>query len=152
MRRSDVSLGIVSLSAFIVFAASPTPLASSRAVPRPTPQAPDRASSSPAPQVPSRVSTGVRETSWSPDGKHLAVTYYDAIWTMAPDGREAKALFPSAGGWISARDPAWSPDGKAIAFAAETDGEFDLWIVSATGGTPRRLTTTPGDERWPSWT
>jgi gamma-glutamyltranspeptidase/glutathione hydrolase len=152
MRRSDVSLGIVSLSAFIVFAASPTPHASSRAVPRPTPQARGRAASSPAPQVPSRVSTGVRETSWSPDGKRLAVTYYDAIWTMAPDGRAAKALFPNAVGWISARDPAWSPDGKSIAFAAETDGEFDLWIVSATGGAPRRLTTTPGDERWPSWT
>lgn len=146
MRRSGVSLGIVSLVACVGLAARPALQGSSPATPSPAAQ------TSQGRQAPSRVSVGVRETSWAPDGKHLAVTYYDAIWTMAPDGREARDLFPKAEGWISARDPAWSPDGKSIAFAAETNGEFDVWVAPATGGTPRRLTTAPGDERWPSWT
>ncbi len=149
MRRSDVSLGIVSLVACVGVAARPALQGSSPAPRTPTAQA----SQDPqAPQETTRVSVGVRETSWAPDGKHLAVTYYDAIWTMAPDGRDARELLRKPVGWISARDPAWSPDGKSIAFAAETNGEFDLWVAPASGGTPRKLTTAPGDERWPSWT
>ena len=152
MRRNDVSLGIVSLAACVVCAARLTPEASSRSFRRLTLQAASRSASSPAPQTSSQVSAGVRESSWSPDGKRLAVTYYDAIWTIAPDGKEGRDLFPKADGWISARDPVWSPDGKSIVFAAEANGEFDLWIAPAAGGTPRKLTTAPGDERWPSWT
>jgi hypothetical protein len=29
---------------------------------------------------------------------------------------------------------------------------FDIWIVAASGGTARQLTSIAGDERWPSWT
>ncbi len=98
------------------------------------------------------VTTGVREAAWSPDGKRLAITWFDAIWTITPDGRDGKRLVSKPDGWVSERDPAWSPDGKTIAFAASTNGQFDVWTASAGGGTAKRVTTTAGDERWPSWT
>jgi gamma-glutamyltranspeptidase len=98
------------------------------------------------------VTTGVREASWSPDGKRLAITWFDAIWTVTPEGRDAKRIVSKPEGWVSERDPAWSPDGKAIAFAANTNGHFDIWVAPAGGGQAKRATSTAGDERWPSWT
>ena len=38
--------------------------------------------------------------------------------------------------------PSWSPvDGREILFESFRDGETALWIVAATGGEPRRVTT-----------
>ena len=48
-------------------------------------------------------------------------------------------------------DPAWSPDGQFIAFASDTNGNLDIYVVSANGGIPRRVTSTPDDERQPVW-
>jgi gamma-glutamyltranspeptidase/glutathione hydrolase len=96
--------------------------------------------------------SGVREASWSPDGRRLVATWYDAIWTMTLDGRDPKRVVTKSGGWVSERDPAWSPDGQSIAFSADTHGQFDVWIAPAAGGTATRVTALAGDERWPSWT
>ncbi len=106
----------------------------------------------PASQEPAAVTTGVREAAWSPDGKRIAATWYDAIWTMGPDGKDPKRLVAVAQGWAAERDPVWSPDGKSIAFSASTNGEFDIWIAPANGGQARRVTSSAGDERWASWT
>ncbi|HSG01302.1 MAG TPA: gamma-glutamyltransferase, partial [Vicinamibacterales bacterium] len=95
---------------------------------------------------------GVREAAWSPDGRRLAVSWFDAIWTISPDGRGRRRLVQTPGRWESERDPAWSPDGRVVAFAASTGGAFDLWTVPAGGGAPRQLTSLAGDERWPAWT
>ena len=95
---------------------------------------------------------GVREAAWSPDGRRLAVSWFDALWTMSPTGGDRKRVVAPPGTWTSERDPAWSPDGRSIAFAAATDGEFDVWVVPASAGTARKLTALAGDERWPSWT
>jgi gamma-glutamyltranspeptidase len=99
------------------------------------------------------VTTGVREAAWSPDGKRIAVTWYDAIWTMGPDGKDPKRLVAVPQGWAAERDPVWAPDGKSIVFSASTNGEFDLWSAPVSGGNPVRLSmpTMPGDERWPSF-
>ena len=113
---------------------------------------PLRSASQQAAPVANAGPTGVREASWSPDSKRLAVSWFDVVWTMSPDGKDAKRLVSPAGDWISERDPAWSPDGQSIAFAAEHAGEFDLWIAPAKGGAAKRVTSLSGDERWPSWT
>jgi gamma-glutamyltranspeptidase/glutathione hydrolase len=94
----------------------------------------------------------VREAAFSPDGSRIAMTWDDAIWTMANDGSSAKALVAKSAGWIAERDPAWSPDGKTIAFSADTNGEWDVWTIRADGGTAKKVTSLPGDERWPSYT
>jgi len=91
----------------------------------------------------------MRDPAWSPDGKHLALVVIDRIWTMQPDGRDGSELTKAPG---VEREPAWSPDGKRIAFAADRGDGFDLYVVSAHGGTPERVATLEGDERWPSWT
>lgn len=97
--------------------------------------------------------SGVRDPAWSPDGRRIAVSLLDRIWTMAPDGTASRPVV-TAGGWaeVIQRDPAWSHDGRWIAFAADRGGGFDLYVVPAEGGAPERVTSEPGDERWPSWT
>lgn len=47
--------------------------------------------------------------------------------------------------------PAWSADGSKIVFQSERGGQGDLWVVHASGGTPKQITK---DEDWdyhPSW-
>ena len=94
----------------------------------------------------------MRDAAWSPDGSRLAVTWFDAIWTMTPDGKDLKRVVTAPEGWAAERDPAWSPNGQEIAFSASTNGEYDVWIAPASGGPARRVNPRPGDERWPSWT
>jgi gamma-glutamyltranspeptidase len=100
----------------------------------------------------SKGPAGIREAAWAPDSRRIVVSWFDALWTMTPEGRSAKRLVSKPGPWITERDPAWSPDGRQIAFAADENGQFDLWVVPAGSGEPRRLTSLAGDERWPSWT
>ena len=105
-------------------------------------------------ETPSAASGGFRELAWSPDGRQIVASRWDRLWLLQPDGRRAAPL-PGAEQQdtpFSDRDPAWSPDGKWIAFASDREGSFDLYIVPATGGRATRLTSLPGDERWPSWT
>jgi Tol biopolymer transport system component len=47
--------------------------------------------------------------------------------------------------------PDWSPDGEELLFVARPEGQADLYVVSAAGAPPRRLTADPGDEIAPSW-
>jgi gamma-glutamyltranspeptidase len=98
------------------------------------------------------VATAVREAAWAPDGRRIAATWFETIWTMTPEGRDSRRLVPKPAGWAAERDPAWSSDGKSIAFSASTNGQFDLWIAPAGGGPARNVTSLAGDERWPSWT
>ncbi len=36
--------------------------------------------------------------------------------------------------------PFWSPDGKSIAFASDRNGNYDIYVMPASGGTAKRLT------------
>jgi Tol biopolymer transport system component len=55
----------------------------------------------------------------------------------------------SSGG--SADWPSWSPDGKRLVFIAQWRGNQDVYVISAKGGVPQRLTTDPAVEKWPYW-
>lgn len=49
-------------------------------------------------------------------------------------------------------EPAWSPDGLSIAYQANCEGSYDIWVVDLATGNPSRLTRTADlDEREPDW-
>jgi dipeptidyl aminopeptidase/acylaminoacyl peptidase len=113
---------------------------------------------------------GLASPRWSPDGTHIAFlanasTEKDAkrqIWLISLSGGEARSLTNASRG---VQQLAWSPDGSHIAFVTADDPpktdekplafEVDeddyllreeptsshVWIVSATGGVPRRVTS-----------
>jgi gamma-glutamyltranspeptidase len=110
-----------------------------------------------------QVPVGVQEPAWAPDGKHIAVSYLDRIWTMTPEGRQAKAITqdlktssPQDLESVIEREPAWSGDGTRIAYAADRGQGFDVFVVTikngVASGSPTAVTSMAGDERWPSWT
>jgi hypothetical protein len=45
----------------------------------------------------------------------------------------------------------WAPFGDRIAFTRTLAGSSDLWVMSPDGTGPRRLTTYPGPDLYPSW-
>ncbi len=98
---------------------------------------------------------GVQEPAWAPDGKRIAVSYLDRLWTITPAGRQGRAVLPAEPAAIE-REPAWSPDGTRLAFAADRGDGFDILVVAIKNGVatgaPVAATTMAGDERWPSWT
>src|SRR6202008_74078 len=76
---------------------------------------------------------GVQEPAWSPDGKRIAVSYLDRIWTMTADGKQARAITTGDSPAID-RDPAWSADGTRLAFAADRGDGFDIFVVTMKNG------------------
>lgn len=94
---------------------------------------------------------GAQDPAWAPDGKRVAVSSLDTIWTLAPDGRQATPLVATALSGVE-REPSWSPDGTRIAFAADRGTGFDIFVATVRDGVVTPVTGLAGDERWPSWT
>ncbi len=78
---------------------------------------------------------------WSPDGRKIA-------FSSPGDGTSTISTVSASGGQLErlttddlAFQPAWSPDGSRIAYGAiETDsGEFDLRVIPAAGGPPKKI-------------
>jgi tricorn protease len=78
----------------------------------------------------------------------MAFGYAGSLWVVSRDGGEAKRL--TIGG--HERNPVFSPDGALVAFTGEYDGNPDVYVVSASGGVPRRLTFHPGADAVVGWT
>jgi eukaryotic-like serine/threonine-protein kinase len=89
--------------------------------------------------------------SFSSDGKWVAYVIYpdSTLWRSRVDGTERLQLTFSP---LAAYQPYWSPDGKTIAFAGATIGKlWQVYAVSAEGGTPRLVS--PSDHNYgdPTW-
>ena len=74
--------------------------------------------------------------------------YGGCLWSVAREGGEARQL--TTGGHEAA--PFFSPDGRWIAFSGTYDGNVDVYVMPAQGGSPRRLTWHPDPDIAGGWT
>jgi tricorn protease len=70
--------------------------------------------------------------------QQIVFCYAGELYTVSKDGGVARRL-TSAPGYTSF--PRFSSDGKQIAFTSEYDGNREVYVMPADGGTPKRLTT-----------
>ena len=96
--------------------------------------------------------------SWSPDGKKIAFAEGErshthiALLSLA-DSVSRSLTSPPAQNWDAW--PVFSPDGSLVAFsrgAGIADGSSELYVVSPSGGEPRRLTFQSGTVEGMAWT
>jgi tricorn protease len=72
-------------------------------------------------------------------GDQVVFSYAGDLFTVNKNGGVAQKLTNHVGYEMFAR---FSPDGKHIAFTAEYDGNREVYVMSAKGGVPKRLTYT----------
>ncbi len=101
---------------------------------------------------------------WSPDGSALLVTASvqeragEAVYLMRPDGSDLRVLTACRNEACIDVWPGWSPDGELVVFTrgrCDQPGSDcfsgDLYVISADGGLPRRLTEGPGLDCCAAW-
>ncbi len=71
--------------------------------------------------------------------KQLVFTYAGDLYTVDSNGGTARKLTNHDGFEMFAR---FSPDGKWLAFTGQYDGNTEVFVMPAEGGTPKRLTYT----------
>ena len=114
-----------------------------------------------------RVSGGPfadRFPAWSPNGKKIAYRSLRQRATETGLGSADIYVVPARGGTPQLltslpginTDPAWSPDGTKIAFASNSDGNYDLYVMNADGSGVVQLTDDgvgpPAiSNRFPTW-
>jgi tricorn protease len=73
----------------------------------------------------------------------IVFVYAEDLWLVPAQGGIARRLTSDVGAELF---PKFSPDGKMIAFTGQYDGNTDVYLISAEGGEPTRLTFRPGFE------
>ena len=92
---------------------------------------------------------------WSPDGKQVAYFVGDSLLVRGLNHEPPRLLTRT----LDPHSPAWSPDGKWIAFVSGNRRYFfdyniapsSIWLVPASGGAPRPLTSTEAMSMSPTW-
>ena len=85
----------------------------------------------------------------SPDGKLVAFSYLGDVWTVETIGGVARPVTMHEAHDIN---PVFSPDGKHLAFSSNRHGSYDVFVVPAVGGKPKRLTFDSGQDMVSGWT
>lgn len=73
-------------------------------------------------------------------GDRVVFTYAGDLWTVGAAGGTAVRLTAHPGLEMFAK---FSPDGKWVAFTGQYDGDEQVYVIPASGGTPRQLTYYP---------
>jgi len=124
---------------------SPEPSATPTDLPKDTPIPSPTATEAPTP-IPTPVQVGggglIAFVSDRDDGSLLQ------IWTMRPDGGNARQLTFGAG---NKTQPRWSPDGQRLAFVSDIDGNQEIYIMNADGSHITNLTNNLSDDYDPAW-
>ncbi|HUY13105.1 MAG TPA: PDZ domain-containing protein [Terriglobia bacterium] len=71
----------------------------------------------------------------------IAFSYAGDLWLVSAQGGVARRLTTSPGLELF---PKFSPDGTQIAFTAQYDGNFNVYVMPSEGGQPKQLTFNPG--------
>jgi len=79
----------------------------------------------------------------------VAFSYLGDIWTANEDGTGVLRVTDH-----KAREvyPRFSPDGKWIAFSSNREGNYDVYVIAATGGKAKQLTFHSADDNVVGWT
>ena len=91
---------------------------------------------------------------WSPDSARIAFITDLNLWTVDRDGTAPLQL--TFDGTANSNGVAWSPDGTQIAYASQRNGDWDLYVTSATqqdtnGTLSVNVTNTRGNDFFPDW-
>ena len=85
-----------------------------------------------------------------PDVSETQITFVYAgdIWVVTKDGGMAQRLSSPLG---EESRPRFSPDGSKIAYTAFYDGNPEVYVIPAMGGTPQRITFHPMSDGLVDW-
>lgn len=89
----------------------------------------------------------LREPTISENG--IVFVHANDLWKVHKDGGKAIRLTSNIGG---ENNPHYSPDGTMIAFTGQYEGNSDVYVIPAEGGSPKRLTWHPGADVVTGWT
>jgi len=89
------------------------------------------------------------EPHFSPDGKEIVFETETHVWAVRPDGTGPRMITYYGG---LQRYPRFSPDGRSVIFCqgASTRGPWEIYVVGAAGGSPKKLTD-GGSDMYPHW-
>ncbi len=79
----------------------------------------------------------------------VAFSYLGDIWTANEDGTGVLRVTDHKAREIY---PRFSPDGKWIAFSSNREGNYDVYVIPATGGKAKQLTFHTADDNVVGWT
>ncbi len=71
----------------------------------------------------------------------IVFSYGGDLWLVSTQGGVARRLTSHPGEELF---PKFSPDGKWLAFTAQYDGNYNVYVMPAEGGEPKQLTFNPG--------
>ncbi len=79
---------------------------------------------------------------------HIVFEFAGDLWKVGRAGGVAERMTSNPGNEFN---PYFSPDGNWVAFSAEYDGNVDVYVMSAEGGEPQRVTFHPSGDTVIGW-
>jgi TolB protein len=94
---------------------------------------------------------------WSPDGSRIAYSAsrgrakMDIYVTTISGGSTTCLTCGHSPRWASHLSPSWSPDGSKITYVSTSQGSPQIFVMSSSGGSPKRLTVQGKYNQSPKW-
>lgn len=96
-----------------------------------------------------RADTHFEAPNWSRDGKYLLFNSGGKLYTIPVSGGKPTLLNTGSANQCN-NDHGFSPDGKLLAISDQHKGTSLIYVLPATGGTPRQVTEL-GPSYWHGW-